>query len=88
MRSIKMSDIKSVTPAAILDVLGRPCPYPIVLIKKEMEKLPAGSVVKILCDSASTAEEAIPRYCEKHAYQFDSVKFDDAGYWEFYIQKT
>jgi len=83
-----MSDIKSATPAVTLDVLGRSCPYPIVLIKKEMEKLPAGSILKILCDSQSTAEEAIPRYCEKHAYLFDAVMFDDAGYWEFYIQKT
>ena len=83
-----MSDIKSATPAVTLDVLGRSCPYPIVLIKKEMEKLPAGSILKILCDSQPTAEEAIPRYYEKHAYLFDSVKLDDAGYWEFYIQKT
>jgi tRNA 2-thiouridine synthesizing protein A len=83
-----MADIKSLTPAVTLDVLGRACPYPIVLIKKEMEKLPGGSVLKILCDSQSTAEEAIPRYCEKHAYLFESVKLDDAGYWEFYIQKT
>jgi tRNA 2-thiouridine synthesizing protein A len=83
-----MFDIRSATPAVTLDVLGRSCPYPIVLIKKEMEKLPGGSVIKILCDSQSTAEEAIPRYCEKHAYLFESAKLDDAGYWECYIQKT
>ena len=83
-----MVDLKSMPPALTLDVLGRACPYPIVMIKKEMEKLPAGAVLKILCDSQSTAEEAIPRYCEKHAYLFDSVKFEDAGYWECYIQKA
>jgi len=83
-----MFDMKSAAPAVTLDVLGRSCPYPIVLIKKEMEKLPQGSVLKILCDSQSAAEEAIPRYCEKHSYRFDSVKLDDAGCWEFYIQKT
>jgi len=83
-----MVDLKSIPPALTLDVLGRACPYPIVLIKKEMEKLAAGAVLKILCDSQSTAEEAITRYCEKHAYLFDAVKFEDAGDWECYIQKA
>jgi TusA-related sulfurtransferase len=83
-----MVDLKSMSPALTLDVLGRACPYPIVLIKKEMEKLPAGAVLKILCDSQSTAEEAIPRYCEKHACLFDAIKLEDVGYWECYIQKA
>jgi tRNA 2-thiouridine synthesizing protein A len=83
-----MPDLKSQTPAVTLDVLGRSCPYPIVLIKKEMAKLPTGAILKVLCDSASTIEEVIPRYCEKHEYPFESVKIDDKGYWEFYIRKT
>ncbi|MDD1751394.1 MAG: sulfurtransferase TusA family protein [Methanothrix sp.] len=83
-----MTDLISKTPAEILDVLGRACPYPIVLIKKEMEKLPSGAVLKVLCDSQSTAEEVIPRYCEKHGYLFESVKAEDEGQWELYIQKT
>lgn len=83
-----MADLKSEIPTATLDVQGRACPYPIVLIKKEMEKLHGGAILKILCDSASTVEEVIPRYCEKHGYQFEAVKFDDKGYWEFYILKT
>jgi tRNA 2-thiouridine synthesizing protein A len=83
-----MPDLKSYTPAETLDVLGRTCPYPIVLIKKEMAKLPTGAILKILCDSASTIEDVIPRYCEKHGYLFESVKINDEGYWEFYIQKT
>jgi tRNA 2-thiouridine synthesizing protein A len=82
------TDLKSKTPAETLDVLGRACPYPIVLIKKKMEKMPGGTILKILCDSAATAEEVIPRYCEKHGYQFESVKLKDADYWEFYIRKT
>jgi len=44
--------------------------------------------LKILCDSSAAVEEAIPRYCEKHGYQFEAVKFEDKGYWEFYIEKT
>jgi len=83
-----MTDLKSKTPTEILDVQGRTCPYPIVLIKKEMEKLPGGALLKILCDSSATAEDSIPRFCEKHGYQFEAVKPGDNDYWELYIQKT
>jgi tRNA 2-thiouridine synthesizing protein A len=83
-----MVDLASKTPTETLDVLGRVRPYPIVLIKKEMEKLPGGAILKVLCDSQSTAEEVIPRYCEKHGYSFESVKIEDEGQWELYIQKA
>lgn len=83
-----MTDLKSRTPAETLDLLGRACPYPIVLTKKEMEKLPAGAILKILCDSSTTVEDSIPRYCEKHGYHFEVVRLEDEGIWEIYIQKT
>ncbi len=75
------------TPAETLDVQGRACPYSIILIKKEMEKLPSGAILKILCDSLTTAEDSVPRYCEKHDYQFESVRVEE-NYWEIYILKT
>jgi len=83
-----MVDLKSGTPAETLDVQGRVCPYPIVSIKKEMEKLPSGAVLKILSDSPEAVEDSIPRYCEKHGYRFDAFKIEDKGYWEIFIQKT
>ncbi len=70
----------------VLDVLGRPCPYPIVLIKKEMEKLPSGAILKILCDSQVTVEEVIPHYCEKKGYPFKAVTPKE-GQWEVFIEK-
>jgi TusA-related sulfurtransferase len=83
-----MIDLRSRTPAETLDVLGRSCPYPIMLIKKEMEKLTSGEILKILCDSAATVEEVIPHYCQKRGYQCECVRIEDKGYWEYYIQKT
>lgn len=82
-----MSDLNSKLPAETLDVLGRACPYPIVLIKKEMEKLPIGATLKILCDSQITVEEVIPHYCEKKGYAYKSVRLEDEGHWEVYIEK-
>jgi tRNA 2-thiouridine synthesizing protein A len=83
-----MTDLRSKPPIETLDVLGRACPYPIVLIKKKMEQIPKGKVLKILCDSAVTAEEVIPRYCEKRGFEFESVNLKEEGHWEFYIQKA
>lgn len=80
-----MGGISSMTPTETLDVLGRVCPYPLVLTKKAIEKLPAGSVLKILCDAPASAEDSIPRFCEKQGYKFESVK--QADMWELYIQK-
>jgi TusA-related sulfurtransferase len=82
-----VTDLKSLTPAEILDVQGMSCPYPIILIKKQMQNLPSGSILKILCDSQVTAEEVITHYCERRGYEFESVKIED-GYWECYIRKT
>ncbi len=83
-----MAYLKSMTPAETIDLLGRVCPYPIVLTKKEMEKISSGAVLKILCDSSTMVEDTIPRYCEKHGYQFEIVRIEDKGYWEIYILKT
>ncbi|NWF51929.1 MAG: sulfurtransferase TusA family protein [Nitrospirae bacterium] len=76
------------SPTEIVDVLGKNCPYPLTIIKKTMEKLAVGSILKVLCDTPATVEDSIPRYCEKHGYNLESVWIEDKGYWEIYIQKT
>lgn len=83
-----MPDLKSQTPTETLDVLGRVCPYPLVLTKKALEKMPSGGLLKILCDAPASAEDSIPRYAEKQGYEFESVKLEDKGYWELYIKKS
>jgi tRNA 2-thiouridine synthesizing protein A len=82
-----MADLQSKIPTEILDVLGTVCPYPLILVKKTMEKLPRGALLKVLCDVRTTVEDSIPRYCEKHGYQLESVWVEDKDHWEIYIQK-
>ncbi|HET6516480.1 MAG TPA: sulfurtransferase TusA family protein [Thermodesulfovibrionales bacterium] len=83
-----MGELSGMAPTETLDVLGRVCPYPLVLTKKAMEKLPSGGLLKILCDAPASAEDSLPRFAEKQGYKFESVKLDDKGYWELYIQKS
>ncbi|MBA4348842.1 MAG: hypothetical protein C0415_02495 [Thermodesulfovibrio sp.] len=80
-----MADLKSQTPAEVLDVLGRVCPYPLVLTKKAMEKLSSGGILKILTDAPASAEDSLPRFAEKQGYPIEVVKLADK--WEIYLQK-
>jgi tRNA 2-thiouridine synthesizing protein A len=82
-----MADLKTMEPKETLDVLGRVCPYPLVLTKKALQKLESGDVLKVLTDAPASAEDTIPRFCEKQGYPFELVKVEDKGYWEIYIQK-
>jgi len=83
-----MADLKSQPVAETVDVLGRVCPYPLVLTKKAMEKLSSGQVLKVITDAPASAEDSIPRFAEKQGYELESVKLEDKGYWELYIKKS
>lgn len=80
-----MADLKSQTPTQTLDVLGRVCPYPLVLTKKALEKLPNGGILKVLCDAPASAEDSLPRFAEGKGYPIEVVKLAES--WELYIQK-
>ncbi|MEO5357466.1 MAG: sulfurtransferase TusA family protein [Nitrospirae bacterium YQR-1] len=83
-----MGDLRAEEPTEVLDVLGRVCPYPLVLTKKKMEKMEKDTLLKVLCDAPASAEDSIPKYAEKQGFGFDSVKVEDKGHWELYIKKT
>jgi tRNA 2-thiouridine synthesizing protein A len=80
-----MADLKAQTPTQVLDVLGRVCPYPLVLTKKALEKMPNGGLLKILCDAPASAEDSLPRFAESKGMPIEVVKMGES--WEIYIQK-
>lgn len=81
-----MGELSSKTPDKELDVMGRVCPYPLVLSKKTIEKMDKGQVLKILCDAPASAEDSIPRWAEKQGYKFESVKNGER--WDLFIEKS
>ena len=82
-----MGELSSKTPDQVLDVLGRVCPYPLVLSKKALEKMSSGQLLKVLCDAPASAEDSLPKWAEKQGYKFESVKLP-GDTWELYIQKS
>ncbi|WP_420265212.1 sulfurtransferase TusA family protein [Candidatus Magnetominusculus dajiuhuensis] len=83
-----MVELRSQEPTEVLDVLGRVCPYPLVLTKKKLQKMDSGTLLKVLCDAPASAEDSIPKYAQKEGFGFDSVKMEDKGHWELYIKKS
>jgi len=81
-----MGELSSKTPDQVLDVLGRVCPYPLVLSKKAVEKMSSGQILKVLCDAPASAEDSLPKWAEKQGLKFESVKLP-GDTWELYIQK-
>lgn len=82
-----MGELSSKTPDQTLDVLGRVCPYPLVLTKKAVEKLSSGQILKVLCDAPASAEDSLPKWAEKQGHKLESVKAEGQEQWEIFIQK-
>ena len=82
-----MGELSSKEPTDVLDVLGRVCPYPLVLTKKKLEKMDAGEVLKVLCDAPASAEDSLPQWAQKKGYQFEAVKKEGEESWDIYIGK-
>lgn len=81
-----MGELSSKEPTKVLDVMGRVCPYPLVLSKKAVEKMETGQILKVLCDAPASAEDSIPRWVEKNGHKLESVKSGES--WELYIEKS
>lgn len=82
-----MGELSGKEPAKTLDVLGRVCPYPLVLTKKAVEKMGSGEVLKVLCDAPASAEDSIPNWASKNGHKFESVKQGEES-WELFIEKA
>lgn len=83
-----MSELSSKTPDQTLDVLGRVCPYPLVLTKKALEKMSSGQILKVLCDAPASAEDSLPKFAEKQGFKIETVKKEGEDSWDIFIQKS
>lgn len=56
-------------PALTLDAIGLLCPAPIIMLAKNIERVEAGSVVRVLADDPAAALD-IPAWCEMRAQDY------------------
>lgn len=54
-------------PLIVIDAMGKPCPLPLLLLKKQL-KLHSGQHVYLLKASDPNSQIDLARYCELHNY--------------------
>jgi len=69
-----------------IDVVGLRCPLPVLKLKKRIEPLQPGSVVKLLTSDPTTVKD-VPAYCELAGHLILSIAHDSSPY-EFIIRKA
>ena len=55
-----------------VDALGLLCPLPVLRVKKRMQPLPPGSVVRLLADDPM-AQVDVPHFCTEAGHEFLGV---------------
>ena len=69
-----------------IDVVGLRCPLPVLKLKKRIEPLQPGSVVKLLTSDPTTVKD-VPAYCELAGHLILSIAHNSSPY-EFIIRKA
>ena len=67
-----------------IDAKGKPCPIPLIMLKKKMAKINKGELVEVIADSFVTKEN-IERF-GRERYEFIGIDEDD-GVFKIYIKK-
>ena len=67
-----------------IDVVGLRCPLPVLKLKKRIEPLQPGSLVKLITSDQTTLKD-VPAYCGLAGHELVSLKSDKTPY-EFFIR--
>lgn len=70
-----------------LDLTGKVCPFCVLSVQKESEKLSQGDILIITCDHPPAAQESIPLYCRNNGMEVASKKIS-SGLWQIRCTKT
>ncbi len=76
-----MSDIDNT-----LDALGLLCPLPVLKARKRLKSMPAGSVLRLLCDDPAAIID-VPHFCTEAGHELLSLEHSD-GHQVYVIQKS
>ncbi|MEL6586147.1 MAG: sulfurtransferase TusA family protein [Pseudomonadota bacterium] len=59
-------------PDLEIDALGLLCPLPVLRLRKRMQALPSGSVIRLLADDPA-AHVDVPHFCNEAGHSFLGV---------------
>jgi cysteine desulfurase len=75
-----------VSSAAIVDVLGKACPLPVILLAKAVDGVDLGDEVVVLADDPG-AKIDIPVWCRMKGHAFVGLEAAERG-WAFRVRRT
>lgn len=78
--------MSEIIPDETLDVRGECCPYPLILTKKQVEKLKTGEILEIIANDP-VAPQNIDAWVKKSGDKLLAVEQDDKIY-KIYVQKA
>ncbi len=77
---------KRISPSSILDLRKERCPYPLVIAKKELDKMKAGETLKVITDDPA-APENIKLWAKEAGVDVEIKEKGNNEYAEVYIGK-
>ncbi|NMC05107.1 MAG: sulfurtransferase TusA family protein [Candidatus Lokiarchaeota archaeon] len=69
-----------------VDITGEVCPYCVLIVRKELQKLHSGDKLVVKCDHPPAANENIPTFLKSEGHTYDKVLLEP-GVWQFSIVK-
>lgn len=70
-----------------LDLTGKVCPFCLLAVQRESQKLSRGDVLTITCDHPPAVHDSIPQYCRDNGISITTKK-TGPGIWEIVCTKT
>ena len=62
-----------------VDAIGKPCPMPLLLLKKQLKKVSSKQII-LVKSSDPHSEIDISRYCQLHALNMQMFKLSDSEF--------
>jgi tRNA 2-thiouridine synthesizing protein A len=69
-----------------LDVTGHKCPIPVLRLRRQLEKMPAGAVIKVTATDSMTGID-FPHFCRESHHELLEMTEED-GILYFLIKKS
>ncbi|PCI48674.1 MAG: hypothetical protein COB49_05830 [Alphaproteobacteria bacterium] len=70
----------------ILDVTGHKCPVPVLRVRRMLESLPQGAILKVMASDSMTQID-VPHFCQESGYDLLEMTEEKAVFY-FLIKKT
>lgn len=69
-----------------VDVLGRPCPIPVIRLSEAIQTVAVGAIVEVLSDDPA-AKVDIPVWCRMKKHEYLGMAERDRG-WAFQVRRA